>query len=202
LLRWDNALATAARAHASMMARRNALSHQFPGELDLSSRVIAAGGRFTTLAENIAMGSTAAGLHTQWMNSPPHRRNMLDAELNSLGVAVVERDGQLFAVQNFARVPKALSTAAQERELSEALHERGLRLLKNSKDAREVCTLGRASEATQRAHYFVRYNTADIWALPEPLEHEVETGRYRSAAVGACAPGEQAGYKLAVLLYE
>ena len=36
------------------------------------------------------------------MNSPPHRANILDPEMDSLGVAVIERNGELFAVQDFA----------------------------------------------------------------------------------------------------
>jgi uncharacterized protein YkwD len=36
------------------------------------------------------------------MNSPPHRGNILDPELDSLGVAIVASKGQLFAVQDFA----------------------------------------------------------------------------------------------------
>jgi hypothetical protein len=40
------------------------------------------------------------------MNSPPHRANILDPELDSLGVAVVERNGELFAVQDFALASK------------------------------------------------------------------------------------------------
>jgi uncharacterized protein YkwD len=37
------------------------------------------------------------------MNSPAHRDNLLDRELDSIGIAVVERGGQLFAVQDFSR---------------------------------------------------------------------------------------------------
>ena len=37
-LHWDNALANAAHEHALLMAQRNALSHQFPGEAPLQDR--------------------------------------------------------------------------------------------------------------------------------------------------------------------
>ena len=80
LLRWDDGLAAAAREHAALMARKKALSHQFGGERDLAGRVVAAGATFTALAENVVLGPTAGGLHSQWMKSPPHRRNLLDAE--------------------------------------------------------------------------------------------------------------------------
>jgi uncharacterized protein YkwD len=102
---WSAALATAARAHAERMARENTLSHQFPGEFDLATRTRRAGAHFRTIAENVAEGPSAAVLHTEWMNSPPHRANLLDPDLDSIGIAVAERKGVLFAVQDFSQAP-------------------------------------------------------------------------------------------------
>jgi len=102
-LKWNPALASAARAHAQKMARENTLSHQFPGEMDLGTRVRLAGVRFRAVAENVAQGPSAASIHTQWINSPPHRANLLDPELDSIGIAVAEGQGQLFAVQDFSQ---------------------------------------------------------------------------------------------------
>jgi uncharacterized protein YkwD len=102
-LKWSAALASAARAHARRMAQANALSHQFSGEMDLGTRVRVAGVRFRAVAENVAQGPSAAVIHAQWMNSPPHRANLLDPELDSIGIAVAERNGQLFAVQDFSQ---------------------------------------------------------------------------------------------------
>lgn len=101
-LKWNTGLASAARAHAQKMAQAGALSHQFPGEMDMGMRIRMAGVRFSSVAENVAQGPSAAMLHQQWMNSPAHRDNILDPELDSLGVAVVGRNGELFAVQDFA----------------------------------------------------------------------------------------------------
>ena len=94
-LQWDAALAAAARQHAQRMAQQNTLSHQFPGELPLQQRAMQTGARFSLIAENVAEGPTVLGLHTQWMNSPPHRANFLDRELNSVGIAVVQSGGQI-----------------------------------------------------------------------------------------------------------
>ena len=85
------------------MAQAGAISHQFPGEPDMGMRIRAAGVRFTAAAENVAQGPGAEFIHRQWMNSPSHRDNILDPELDSLGVAIVERQETLFAVQDFAR---------------------------------------------------------------------------------------------------
>jgi uncharacterized protein YkwD len=101
-LKWNAKLAAAARAHAQKMAQAGTLSHQFSGEMDMGMRIRVAGLRFRSAAENVAQGPSAAVLHQEWMHSPAHRENILDPELDSLGVAVVRRNGQLFAVQDFA----------------------------------------------------------------------------------------------------
>ncbi|HTQ95811.1 MAG TPA: CAP domain-containing protein, partial [Candidatus Acidoferrum sp.] len=82
-LKWDAALAAAAHQHALKMAQMNQLSHQFSGEPAMQDRARQAGARFSAIAENVAQGPTVAGIHTQWMNSPAHRANILDPDLNS-----------------------------------------------------------------------------------------------------------------------
>jgi uncharacterized protein YkwD len=37
------------------------------------------------------------------MRSPPHRANILDRDMDSIGVGVVERDRQFFAVEDFSQ---------------------------------------------------------------------------------------------------
>jgi uncharacterized protein YkwD len=103
-LRWDERLAAAARGHAREMAKRNAISHEFPGEDSLPVRVTKAGVQFSAIAENVADASDVARIHDLWMHSPGHRANILDKDMDSLGVGVVERNGQYFAVEDFAKV--------------------------------------------------------------------------------------------------
>jgi len=43
-------------------------------------------------------------VHKEFMNSPNHRANILDRDMDSVGIAVVERGGKLFAVEDFAQV--------------------------------------------------------------------------------------------------
>jgi uncharacterized protein YkwD len=102
LLKWNAGLAGAARQHALKMAQEGKLSHEFPGEAGMGMRISMAGVRYVSVAENVAEAPSAQALHQEWMNSPPHRANILDPELDSLGVAVVLRNGILFAVQDFA----------------------------------------------------------------------------------------------------
>lgn len=102
-LRWNDALAAAARKHANEMAQKEALSHQFPGEPNLPSRVKQQGAHFMWLSENVAIGSKASVIHAEFVKSPRHRANILDTDINAVGIGIVERDGQLFTVEDFSK---------------------------------------------------------------------------------------------------
>ncbi len=103
-LKWNEPLARAARQHAEVMARQNALSHQFPKELALSARASHAGLYFISIAENVAQGQDADNISDQWVRSPEHRQNLLDPEMNVIGIGIAERDGELFAVEDLAKI--------------------------------------------------------------------------------------------------
>jgi uncharacterized protein YkwD len=102
-LKWDDALANAARQHAEMMAEQKSLSHGFQGELSLPSRATRAGARFSWLSENVAEGPNAENISGQWMQSPNHRANLLDADMDTIGAGVAERNGVIFAVADFSK---------------------------------------------------------------------------------------------------
>ncbi len=102
-LRWDESLAVAARRHAEVMAEHESAQHGFAGEPSLSTRVKQAGVHFRWLAENVFQGPSSQFIHTGFMQSPPHRANILDRDMDSIGVGVVERDRQFFAVEDFAQ---------------------------------------------------------------------------------------------------
>jgi len=103
-LRWDESLAAAARRHAAVMADHGSAQHGFNGESSLQVRVKQAGVHFTWLSENVTQGPTSESVHAQFMRSPSHRANILDSDMNSIGVGVVEQAGQLFAVEDFAQI--------------------------------------------------------------------------------------------------
>lgn len=102
-LRWDDRLAAAARRHAEVMAQRGSAQHGFTGEPSLTTRVKQAGAHFSWVSENVTQGPTPRFIHSQLMNSPPHRANILDRDMDSIGVGVVERSGQLFAVEDLSQ---------------------------------------------------------------------------------------------------
>jgi uncharacterized protein YkwD len=102
-LRWDESLATAARRHAEVMAEHGSAQHGFEGEPSLSARVKQARARFSWLSENVIQGPSPEFIHAQFMKSPPHRANILDREMDSIGVGVVKQGRQLFAVEDFSQ---------------------------------------------------------------------------------------------------
>lgn len=54
--------------------------------------------------ENIASGySSAESVMNAWMNSPGHRKNILNANFRELGVGVCEKGGKLYWVQMFTK---------------------------------------------------------------------------------------------------
>ena len=105
-LKWDEALATAARQHAEAMAAQKAISHTFPGEPSLPSRATRAGARFSWLSENVAAGPNAENISEQWMQSPNHRANLLDADMDTIGAGAAERNGVVFAVADFSKAKR------------------------------------------------------------------------------------------------
>ena len=102
-LRWDESLAEAARRHAAVMAERGSAQHGFEGEPSLTTRVKQAGAHFSWLSENVTQGPTPGFIHTQFMQSPTHRANILDRDMDSIGIGVVEQRGQLFAVEDLSQ---------------------------------------------------------------------------------------------------
>ena len=102
-LRSDMALASAARKHAQKMAARGTASHQLPGEPNQLARAKAAGAHFSWLSENVDEGTSASTIHQSFMKSPLHRANILDRDMDSIGIGIVERNGHLFAVEDFSK---------------------------------------------------------------------------------------------------
>jgi Cysteine-rich secretory protein family len=204
-LKWSATVAAAARQHALRMAARNMLSHQLPGEPGMADRASQAGARFSALAENVAEGPSARSIHEQWMNSPPHRANLLDAQLDTVGIGVAERNGVLFAVEDFSTAAGQLSLTQQEAVVDRELQSQGLHLLNYTRAARRSCVLDNGYAGSHVPSFVLHYATPDLGALPDLLEQRIRSGKYRSAVVGACPSDAKIGssnYRIAVLLYE
>jgi uncharacterized protein YkwD len=74
------------------MVARDYVSHDTPGGGDFGSRIRRAGNTGATLGENLAAGSGPLGSAREivqaWMESPGHRRNILDRGFREMGVGV------------------------------------------------------------------------------------------------------------------
>ncbi len=102
-LKPDQALASAARHHAQRMAEQGTISHQLPGEPSLSPRAKAAGAHFTWISENVDQGPNPSAIQQSFMKSPQHRANILDPDMDSAGIGVAQRNGQLFVAEDFCK---------------------------------------------------------------------------------------------------
>jgi hypothetical protein len=204
-LRWDAALYQAADLHARAMAARASISHQYAGEPELSERARQAGAHFSVIAENVAEAPTAVRIQDAWMASEGHRANLLDPRLNAIGIRVLRRDGQLYAVEDFARSVENLPLEQQERTVQDAVMNLApLTLLPTSEDARRTCALNSGYSGTRMPGFVMRYTTADLTSLPDSLRSELSDGRYHQAEIAACEGREDtkfSSYRVAVLLY-
>jgi len=109
----------------------------------------------------------------------------------------------LFAVEDFATVVPALTLDAQESQVASQIAARGIRAANSTRDARKTCQLDRGWAGSRPASV-LRYETADLSRLPEDIDQKVGSGKYHSAAVGACeasAGGDFARFRIAILLY-
>lgn len=201
-LKWDDALATAARQHAEVMVSQNLLLHQCLDEPPLDQRAAKAGAKFAIIAENIAVGPNPETIHNGWMHSPGHRKNILNGEVSAVGIATMRGSGGLFAVQDFSRPVEALNLEQQEDKVISLLKSIGLPGAIATDDARKTCKLERGLEGAA-ALYAIRFEVTDLNELPDDLLQKVKSRGYRKAVVGACGGGDSAGftrYRIAVLL--
>ena len=106
-------LDAAARSFAAYMARSDRYGHEADGRT-AAERVQEQGYTYCIVLENIASLYSSSGFGTQelankvtqgWWQSEGHHRNMLDAEVTDIGVAIAQsgKTGTFYAVQLFGR---------------------------------------------------------------------------------------------------
>jgi hypothetical protein len=207
-LSWDPALAAAALAHCQKMAQEGPIAHRYGDEADLTERAGGAGAHFSLIEENVALGAYPASIHEGWMHSPGHRANLLNADVNRVGIAVVAARGELYAVEDFTRAVPVLTQGQVEQAVQGLLRARGIVTFLDGSDARAYCSHGqgvRGAASSAQAGFQMLWQNADVTALPGPLEDRLAARRYREASVGSCAAQNVEGaftvYRVAVLLY-
>lgn len=109
-LAWSDKVAAAARRHSSNMEHDGFFSHIDPEHGGPAQRLTHAGIDWSACAENIfqetGMGDPVKAAVATWMQSPGHRRNILDRQYTQSGVGIsVSRDGTYTMTQMFVTPP-------------------------------------------------------------------------------------------------
>ncbi len=206
-LAWDPALAEAALAHCRRMAAEGPIAHRYGGEPALATRAAQAGAHFSLIEENVAVGASPDQIHQAWMQSPGHRENLLNPQVDRAGIAVVAAHGVLYAVADFSAAVKNLSPAQIEARVATLIHANGVAIRPNPAEARTACQQGDAWRPSPSAQpsWMMRWQSPDLARLPARLVQQLQSGNFRQAAVGSC-PAEHVNaaftsYRVAVLLY-
>src|SRR5260370_7941668 len=99
------------------------------------------------------------------MDSPGHRKNILDPRLTSVGIAAVRGPGGLFAVQDFSQLVPDLSVEQQEQKVVSLLAAQGFRSAKATDDPGKPCETdaGFAGTGPKR---IIRFEPSNLNQLP------------------------------------
>lgn len=207
-LQWDGNLAEAARQHCLRMAAEGPIAHRYAGEASVVDRAGQAGAHFSLIEENVAVGPSPAEIHDGWMHSPGHRSNLLNPQVDRVGIALVAARGELYAVADYSRGVQALDHAQVEARVAALLRSTGVAVMQNNAAARAACATDEglpARDAEGMPRFIMRWQDSNLSLLPQPLRQKLESGQYRRAEVGSCAPrnmgGDFTAYRVAVLLY-
>lgn len=85
----NSKLNSAAQAKANDMVTRNYWSHQTPDGQQPWVFITNAGYQYTSAGENLAYGfMTSSATVTGWMNSPPHKANLLSTNFTEVGFGI------------------------------------------------------------------------------------------------------------------
>jgi uncharacterized protein YkwD len=207
-LKWDRALAEAARKHTLRMAAEGPIAHRYPGELDVSERAGHAGAHFDLLEENVAIAATPEAIHDGWMHSNEHRDNLLNPQVNRVGIAVVASRGVLYATADYSRSVEALSQEQVEARIGGLIQTAGVKIRPDRALARAACAMTSGfprSVDSAGPGLVIRWQDSNLSQLPKGLADSLASGTYHEAAVGSCEPRGVEGtftmYRIGVLLY-
>ncbi|MFD3457938.1 CAP domain-containing protein [Streptomyces sp. NPDC058691] len=90
-LKLNGKLTDAAQEHSADMAETGTMSHTGSDGSTPSDRISAAGYNWRSYGENVAYGySSPSAVMQGWMNSPGHKRNILDCSFKEIGVGLAQ----------------------------------------------------------------------------------------------------------------
>ena len=193
----DRRLTSAARRHSELMVQHRALSHQFAGEPPLQNRIAAEGLPSDRLAENIAVNQEPVSAHDALMHSPPHRRNILDPDYNTVGIGVVRQGENIYVTEDFARRLPEMSEPQAEAAAQSAItryaraHHLAAPARKPQSQLRRIaCDMARndsvkttSTEALPGISAVFTWTASDPGVLPRGIDRMLTSEGY---SLGAC----------------
>ncbi|OGD90424.1 hypothetical protein A3D07_02930, partial [Candidatus Curtissbacteria bacterium RIFCSPHIGHO2_02_FULL_42_15] len=87
---WSEDLAKIGRNHSKDMFSRGYFSHYSPEGKDVGDRLDDAGIGYSAAGENLALAPTVSRANSGLINSPGHRRNILDPSFSKIGIGAVD----------------------------------------------------------------------------------------------------------------
>jgi Cysteine-rich secretory protein family len=198
-LAMDEGLTHAAREHATEMALRGQISHQFSGEAALAQRLAKDCSLYIVEAgENVASAENVDRAHDGLMRSPHHRDNLLRPSFNVAGFAVVRRGDTLYVVQDFGNSMPARSQAQAEGIIAKMVdHKRAQAELprlqkRETRSAGSACAMAQndslkpAAYGTPAGRHILRYTSTQPENLPEATGKILEDESITAYSVEAC----------------
>ncbi len=219
-LEWDESLAQAAREHTERMVAANELGHVLKGEPTVADRLGAAGVHFNRSGENVGYDTDFNDMHRSWMDSPPHRENILSPDYNAVGIGVGRTDeGLWYGTQDFAHaLVQRTATQAEDvvaRSFAAMRKKEERPPLERTTDPQVkafACRMAQTGKLDSHAalqlpgvQAAVVYNNGIAEDLPESARQAARNRRFEKFAVGACfapvAPGNPGGTFFVVLAF-
>lgn len=114
-------LTMAAQQHSDDMVQLHYFAHWSPSGSTPASRARAAGAPVSSTAENIASGLDASEMHEDLMESPGHRRSILDPTFTHVGIGISADEGELMLTELFGSVAPPLDVARDRPALLAAI---------------------------------------------------------------------------------
>jgi uncharacterized protein YkwD len=120
---WDAHLTRMARLHDSDMKASHRISHYSSRDsADLTTRLTRISYSAREAAENVAFDANVVKAHRALMQSPGHRRNILDPGLENVGLAIMTRqDRWIYVVEDFATPMEHFSDREAANRMSSAV---------------------------------------------------------------------------------
>ncbi len=199
-VKFDEALARAARKHSQLMAQEETVVHQLPGEEVFSLRLSAENVRSDRDAENIGMAGSLEEIHSLLMQSPPHRENILNPQYDSVGIGIAQSGVLIFVTEDFAHVLPLYSEieadAAAQASITEYAKSQGLQLpvrrqhidLTNMacEMAREDKIDAAAAQGLPGVRNSVAWTASDLGHLPTGVKKALASPMRSEYSLGVC----------------